>query len=58
LIVLTTCKRVSQYSHGDITFETADAVWCQPVVLNLPNSRSTRGRADGQAERLLLVGLV
>jgi hypothetical protein len=29
--------------------------WCQPVlVLNLPNSRSTRERADGQAERLLL----
>src|SRR6266511_3234880 len=35
--------------------KTADAEWCQPVfVLNLPNSRSTRERADGQAERLLL----
>jgi hypothetical protein len=35
--------------------KTADAEWCQPVfVLNWPNSRSTRARADGQAERLLL----
>ena len=32
--------------------KTADAEWCQPVfVLNLPNSRPTRERADGQAER-------
>jgi hypothetical protein len=36
LTVLTTCKRASQYSHGDTTFKTADAEWCQPVVLNLP----------------------
>jgi hypothetical protein len=35
--------------------KAADAEWCQPVfVLNLPNPRSTRERADGQAERLLL----
>ena len=35
--------------------KTADAEWCQPVfVLNLPNSCSTRARADGRAERLLL----
>ena len=37
-VVMTTCKRASQYSHGDSTFKTADAEWCQPVVLNLPNS--------------------
>jgi len=35
--------------------KTADAEWGQPVfVLNLPNSYSTRERADGQVERLLL----
>src|SRR6266571_5201177 len=36
-------------------FKTAYLESCQPVfVFNLPNSRSTRERADGQAERLLL----
>jgi hypothetical protein len=42
-------------ASGDITFKTADGWWRRPVfVLNLPNPRSTGGRADGQAERLLL----
>ncbi len=46
--------RSSTNASGDIMFKTAEAEWCEPVmVLNLPNSCSTRERADGQAARLL-----